>query len=69
MTGRLLEYAVAFVIGGVFLTLVGNAGVDGILLDDEFNLDDIAARPLLALLFFSIGGSGAVWEWRQLRRD
>jgi hypothetical protein len=67
MDRRALENALVFVLGGLGIVLIGTATTNGLILDDEFNLDDLAARPLLALLFFAVGGVGALWEWRQLR--
>ena len=67
MGRRALENAVVFVLGGLGIVFIATATTNGLILGDEFNLDDLGARPLLALLFFAVGGVGALWEWRQLR--
>jgi hypothetical protein len=67
MGRRALENALVFVLGGLVIVVIGTATTSGLVFDDEFNLDDLRARPLLALLFFAVGGMGAVWELRQLR--
>ena len=67
MGRRALENVLVFVLGGLVIVLIGTATTTGLIFDDELDLDDLRARPVLALLFFAVGGVGAVWEWRQLR--